>query len=368
MKRPGSHRTVDVLPVLEHASWPHRDRVIHTQLCDHPDSPIVAFAQGTTQGRAYVTTDDAPGVDPRALLDASTRSLAAAPYELTLLFHGVAGIIGPDLSAERIVDPAFRAVVHGVLGPEVWIAVPHHYAVFAVAVHADPAQRAAFGSAVGHELARAAAHGWPAVSPLAFRMVAGVIIAAAPLDAIEAGAATGVAGFASSIPHPRELIRVDHAAHELASSVLVVGSGAKQLARAILDLGALGAPSSTEIDLAVEHGRIAIGRIQGWTPWFHIYAVEPRAIAAAVALAPSVNAVIVVHDAPDGWPTPEVAAVARTASEAGAVIAVVGPGRAAAALVGVDLDVIAPYDRAAPAAVFKAVAKQVLQRLHGTAP
>jgi hypothetical protein len=367
MKRPGPQRTVDVLPVLEQATWPHRDRVIHTPLCDHPESPIVAFAQGTTQGRAYVTADDALGVDPRALLDASTRSLAAAPYELTLLFHGVAGSVG-ELSAERIVDPAFRAAVHGLLGPEVWIAVPHRYAVFAVAVHADPAQRAAFGSAVGHELGRAAASGWPCLSPLAFRMVAGVITAAVLLDAIEAGAATGVAGFASSIPHPRELIRIDHAAHELTSSVLVVGSGAKQLARAILDLGALGAPASTEIDLAVEHGRIAIGRIQGWTPWFHVYAVEPNAIGAAVALATGVNAVIVAHDAPDGWPAPEVAAVARTAGAAGAVIAVVGPGRAAAALVGVALDVIAPYDRAAPGAVFKAVAKHVLQRLYGTTP
>src|SRR5689334_4777159 len=186
MKRPGSQRaTVDVLPVLEQATWPHRDRVIHTPLCDHPDSPIVAFAQGTTQGRAYVTTDDALGADPRALLDASTRSLAAAPYELTLMFHGVAGIVGRELSAERIVDPAFRAQVHAVLGPEVWLAVPHRYAVFAVSVHADPAQRAAFASAVGHELDRAAAQGWAPLSPLAFRLVHGVITAATPLDAID---------------------------------------------------------------------------------------------------------------------------------------------------------------------------------------
>jgi hypothetical protein len=385
----------DVLPVLEEAHWPHRARVVHTPLFDHPESPIVAFAQGTMQTRAYVTPETANGADSRELLDASTRALAAAPFELSMLFRGVAGIIGRELSAERVVDPAFRAALHTQLGPEIWLAVPHRYAVFAVGVGADLDDRSAFATAVRYELARAAAAGYPAVSPLAFRIVNGAILDAVSIDVVDPATAppapappapqpmqrrraathesidrtapapppVEVVALPPGIPHPAELVAVDTPNQELNASVLVVGIGAKHLVRAIQDLGPIGGPKGAEQPGELEHAVIAIGRIQGWTPKFYLYAMEPDAAATAAGLATAANAVIVTHRAADGWPTPEVAAAARTGGSAGAVVAVVGPGRAAAALVGIDLDVIAVYDADAPASVFKAVAKHVLRRM-----
>ena len=360
----GMRATVrDVFPVLEQATWPYRAQVVHTPLFDHPASPIVAFAQGTSQGMAYVTTEDQPGADPRVLLGASARSLAAAPCELVMMFRGVAATSGRELSAERIVDPSFRAAVHAMLGPEVWIAVPHRYALYAAAVGAAPEDRAAFITVVQHEVARAPGAGYSAVSSLAFRLVDGEIVEAVPIEAVHSIAPIN-RGLPHGIRHPAELVAVDEARSELNASILIVGIGAKQLARGIHALGAIGGNlDGPEQPGELEHCCLTLGAVRGWTTRMYVYAFEPDAIDAALAIAGSVNAVIVVHRAADGWPDPAVATVARSASANSAVIGVIGPGTAAAALVGVDLDLIAAYDQDAPRVAFKAVVRRILSRL-----
>jgi hypothetical protein len=353
----------DVFPVLEQATWPYRAQVVHTPLFDHPASPIVAFAQGTSQGMAYVTTEDQPGADPRALLGASARSLAASPCELVMMFRGVAATAGRELSAERIVDPSFRAAVHAMLGPEVWIAVPHRYALYAAAVGAAPDDRAAFITVVQHEVARAPGAGYSAVSSLAFRLVDGEIVEAVPIEAVQTIAPSG-RGLPHGIRHPGELVAVDEARTELNASILIVGVGAKQLARGIHALGAIGGTlDGPELPGQLEHCCLTLGAVRGWTTRVYVYAFEPDAIDAALAIAGSVNAVIVAHRAEDGWPDAAVAGVARTAFANGAVIGLMGPGTAAAALVGVDLDLIAKYDQDAPKVAFKTVVRRILARL-----
>ncbi len=114
---------------------------------------------------------------------------------------------GRDLSAERLLDRGFLGALHEKLGPEMWVGVPHRAALYALRASAGPADVGMFAQLVEHDAGRAPELGHAPVSRLAFRVVGGVVVDAAPLAALAArgAAATGPAAPAGGEPrggHP----------------------------------------------------------------------------------------------------------------------------------------------------------------------
>lgn len=377
------------LPILKEASWPHRALVVSTPLHAHAAAPIVCFAEDLPDGYSFLTREEAPSVDPSALLAEALRNLAARPVELAFLPQDVVACVGQDLSAERILDAAVVAAIHARLGPDIFVSVPHRMALYAIATSAPAETLAQFTRMVRFEGERAPQQGHATVSQLIFHVSSGRIYDAAPLIALEGRQAAAPAPAAASTPamatrhaptsassatrmprgvrHPSELVLVDAGSTRIEASVVVLGSGAKEFARALhTATGGVsdGPPRAGEL----EHYVMTLAIMRGWTTQLFLYALDAslESIATAQELAHFANAVVLVQPQDRVTLEPALYPLALAARSGGAQLAFVGPRSALEELTrdsGVHPDVSNHDGVAGAIAVLKEITKHVLASL-----
>lgn len=360
------------MPVLKEAGWPHRDLVVHTRLFDRADAPVVAFAEDTEAGYVFLTRQAAPAADPWALLPEAVRNLSERPFDLAMISKGIAASAGRDLAAERLLDPHFIAALSEQLGEDLWIAVPHRVALYALRAGAPASDVATFVGLVSYEAQHGPEAGHAPVSTLAFRVTRGQLRDAVPLDALASGGASpsGVgpdAMRALGVPHPSDLVLVDPGPREINASVLIVGSGARRLGRAI-HVATGGASAGPPWQGDIEHFVVRLGAVRGWTTRLFIYAVDgdPATAGTAEELASASTAVVLAEEGATTRLDPGLVPVARGARRGRAFLALLASDAAAVELerqAGVRPDLVAQYDESQAMALLRAVTRQVLAEL-----
>ena len=182
-------RPRELFPVLKEADWPHRALVVSMPFpgLARGDAPIVTFAEDTPNGYVFLTQQEAPNADPRALLEAAITNLQRRETDFLMASPSIAVSAGRDLSAERILDRGFLGALHARLGPEMWVCVPHRAALYALRAGADAGEVGMFAQLVEHDAARAPELGHAPVSKLAFRVTNGAVVDAAPIAALTRG-------------------------------------------------------------------------------------------------------------------------------------------------------------------------------------
>jgi hypothetical protein len=301
MFTPGAPTTRVLFPVLKEASWPHAPLVVHARLLPRADAPLVTFAEDLPSGYVFLTRQDAGDIAAEVVLPTALVNLERRPFDLMKLSPGLAMSGGADLCAERLLDRRFVATLHEQLGAELWVAVPHRVAIYALSSAASAQEREQFRTMVRFEQQNGPAKGHAPVSPHAFLVRGGRVVDMVPLDAVgkapapvPVASAPAPASLAPGVPHPRSLVLVDGAAKELNPSIVVLGSGAVSFARAIYAL--TGGPPAGAPDGGLEHfvARMPIG---GWTTRLHVYAIGAtlETIATASDLAAAADVVVLVQ-------------------------------------------------------------------------
>jgi hypothetical protein len=362
----------ELFPVLKEADWQHRDLVVSLPFpgLTRADAPIVTFAEDTPDGYVFLTREDAPDADARALLDPAIANLQRRPTDYLMASPSIAVSAGRDLSAERILDREFLGALHEKLGPELWVCVPHRAALYAIRASAGPSEVEMFAQIVEHDAGRAPELGHAPVSRLAFQVVGGVVVDAVPLATLTASGATARAGgLASGIPHPAEVVRVDAEARQINAVIIVAGSGAKRFARTIFAATG-GIESGPPIDAQIEHYAMRMGDIRGWQTRLLFYAGDDTigCVEAAARSAPHAAALVLVQggDGAESPLEPGIAALARAERGADTVVAFVGPAAAAAAwarAAGAAASIVAPLEDRTTMDTLKKIAKSVLANL-----
>ena len=366
----------ELFPVLKEADWPHRALVVSLPFpgLARADAPIVTFAEDTPNGYVFLTRQEAPDADPRALLEPAIANLRRRPTDYLMASPSIAVSAGRDLSAERLLDRGFLGALHEKLGPEMWVCVPHRAALYALRASAAPTDVGMFAQLVEHDAGRAPELGHAPVSRLAFRVVGGVVVDAAPLAALAAhgAAATGpvppaTGWLAAGIPHPADVVRVDAEAKQINAVIVVAGSGAKRFARTICATtgGVVAGPPN---DAQIEHFVMRMGDIRGWQTRLLFYAGDDTigCLEAAARSAPHAAALVLVQGGPAASLEPGLASLARAERGRDTVVAFVGPASAAegwARAAGAAASIVEPFEDRATMDTLKKIAKSVLANL-----
>lgn len=370
----------ELLPVLKEADWAHRALVVSMPFpgLSRPDAPIVTFAEDTPNGYVFLTKQEAPDADPKALLATGLASLRRRDADFAMLSPAIALSAGRDLSAERILDEVFLGALHERLGPEMWVCVPHRVALFALRAGASASDAAMFVQVVEHDAGRAPELGHAPVSKLAFRVVNGRVVDAVPLAALTRIDVAGVTSSGrtpprsgSSLPpgvlSPGDIPLMDAAKKQINAVILVAGSGAKRFARTIFTAtgGVLTEPPN---DAEIEHYVLGMGEIRGWKIQFLFYAGDDSlgGLPVLAEYARHAAAVVLVQDGAQTHLEPGILSLARAERKPDTVVAFVGPAFASvgwAQASGAAASIVEPLDDRTTMDTLKKIAKAVLGNL-----
>lgn len=364
----------ELFPVLKEADWAHRALVVSMPFpgLARADAPIVTFAEDTPGGYVFLTREQAPDADARALLEPALANLQRRPTDFLMASPAIAVSAGRDLAAERLLDRGFLLKLHEELGPSMWVCVPHRVALYALRGDAGPIDVGMFVQLVEHDAGRAPELGHAAVSRLAFQVVDGVVVDAVPLAELERAQAASAEGPASGelavgVPHPAEVERLDAEAKQINAVILVAGSGAKRFARTIFAStgGAVGGPST---DTQLEHHVMRMGDIRGWQTRLLFYAGDDSVtcLEAMARYAPHAAALVLVQGGSEARLSPGFTALARAPRGSDTVVAFVGPAAAAEAwarAAGAAASIVEPLEDGATMDTLKKIVRAVLGNL-----
>jgi hypothetical protein len=161
---------------------------------------------------------------------------------------------------------------------------------------------------------------------------------------------------------PRELQLLDREKKEINASIVVVGEGAKALARSVHALTAAGAPGPERAG-EIEHFVVRMGDIRGWATRLFFYAFDPSiaSTASAASAAIDATAVVLVQSPSRARLEPVLYALAEKAREGRAILAWHGPPAPIEELsAGARPDLVLEAD---PARALGALAKRILESL-----